>query len=79
MSYWWFVRVLADCWKAEIKEKPKCNYSIAINDGYGGNTGEFYKFVTACTALDRAQLGVGISNGSTIKNVLKEWSKDNPM
>lgn len=77
--YWWFVEVLADFWKAEIKEKPKCNYSIAINDGDGGYTGKFYKFVTACTNLEREKLGVGISNGSTIKNVLKEWSVTNPM
>ena len=77
--YWWFVEVLADFWKAEIKEKPKCNYSIAINDGDGGYTGKFYKFVTVCTELDRAKLSVGISNGSTIKNILKEWSIDNPM
>ena len=79
IPYWWFVEVLADFWKAEIKEKPKCNYSIAINDGDGGYTGKFYKFVTACTELDRAKLGVGISNGSTIKNILKEWSITNPM
>jgi hypothetical protein len=68
---WWFIWELADLWKAEIKKKPKCNYSV-IN----GYTGSFYRFVLACAALDGNKVYV---TGATIKEVLKKWHEVNPM
>lgn len=68
---WWFVWELADLWKAEIKSKPKCNYSI-IN----GYTGKFYRFVLECASLNNDKVYV---TGATIKNVLKKWHEANPM
>jgi len=68
---WWFVWVLADLWKTEIKDMPSCNYSI-IN----GYTGKFYRFVLECASLSDDRVYV---TGAVIKNVLKKWSKANPM
>jgi hypothetical protein len=68
---WWFVWELADLWKAEIKTKPTCHYSV-IN----GYTGKFYRFVQAVAALNSDEVYV---SGSTIKNVLEKWHEANPM
>lgn len=68
---WWFVWELADLWKAEIRTKPKCNYSV-IN----GYTGKFYRFVRAVASLNDDKLYV---SGATIKNVLEKWNQANPM
>jgi len=68
---WWFVWTLADLWKSEIIDMPRCNYSI-IN----GYTGKFYRFVLECSSLNCGDVYV---TGSTIKNVLEKWSKANPM
>jgi len=68
---WWFVWELADLWKAEIKKKPECNYSV-IN----GYTGSFYRFVLACADLDGNKVYV---TGAIIKEVLKKWHEVNPM
>jgi hypothetical protein len=68
---WWFVWELADLWKAEIKMKPVCNYSL-IN----GYTGEFYRFVLACADLNSDRVYV---TGATIRDVLKKWYEANPM
>lgn len=68
---WWFVWELADLWKAEKNEIPKCNHSIIY-----GYTGSFYRFVLECASLDNDRVYV---TGEVIKNVLKKWSKANPM
>lgn len=68
---WWFVWELADLWKAEIKTKPTCHYSV-IN----GYTGKFYRFVQACAALNSDEVYV---SGSTIKSVIEKWREANPM
>ncbi len=68
---WWFIWELADLWKAEIKDQPKCHYSIV-----NGYTGKFYRFVLACASLNNDRVHV---TGATIKNVLKTWHKANPM
>ena len=68
---WWFVWALADLWKSEINNMPRCNYSI-IN----GYRGKFYRFVLECASLNSD--GVYVTGG-IIKNVLEKWSKANPM
>lgn len=68
---WWFVWELADLWKAEIKKKPQCHYSI-IN----GYTGKFYRFVLACANLNNDRVYV---TGATVKKVLRKWHEANPM
>ena len=68
---WWFVWELADLWKSEKNDMPRCHYST-IN----GYTGKFYRFVMECAYLNGGEVYV---NGEIIKNVLKKWSKANPM
>ena len=68
---WWFVWELADLWKSEKREMPRCNYST-IN----GYTGNFYRFVLECASLDSDRVYV---TGDIIRSVLKKWSKANPM
>jgi hypothetical protein len=68
---WWFVWELADLWKSEKREMPRCNYST-IN----GYTGNFYRFVLECASLESDRVYV---TGDIIRNVLKKWSKTNPM
>jgi hypothetical protein len=68
---WWFVWELADLWRAEIKSKPQCHYSV-IN----GYTGKFYRFVVECASLNGNSVYVP---GSIIKEVLKKWYEANPM
>jgi len=68
---WWFVWELADLWKAEIRTRPTCHYSI-IN----GYTGKFYRFVMEVASMNNDQVYV---TGATIKNVLVKWHEANPM
>lgn len=68
---WWFIWELADLWKSEIGQMPRCNYST-IN----GYSGKFYRFILECAALDGGKVYI---SGAMIKNVLQQWHKDNPM